>query len=83
LCPPSPYSSNPTNWMRMQVLGGRSAMSFATNPDIQVWANGVPLNPARIPPEMAGSAELTAAVERFRAGVGAGMARMAELAGMS
>jgi hypothetical protein len=31
---------------------------------------------------MAGSDELTAAVERFRTHVGAGLSRMAELAGM-
>jgi hypothetical protein len=83
LCPPSPYSSTPTDWARMQVLGGRASLAFASQPDIKAWADRVSLNPARIPPELAGSAELTAAAERFRKGVGAGMARMAELAGMS
>lgn len=82
-CPPSPYSDTTTDWARMQVLGGRASMSFSANPDIKAWADGVTLNPARIPPELAGSAELTAAVERFRASVGPGMARMAELAGMA
>jgi hypothetical protein len=67
----------------MQVLGGKAAMSFAAHPDIKAWADRVPLNPARIPPDMADSVELTAAVERFRKYVGAGMDRMAELAGMS
>ena len=51
------------------------------HPDIKAWADRVSLNPARIPPDMAGSAELTAAVDRFRKYVGPGMARMAELAG--
>jgi hypothetical protein len=83
LCPPSPYSSTPADWMRMQVLGGRASLSFATNPEIQAWANRVSLNPARIPSDLAGSAELTAAVERYRNGVEGGLARMAELAGMS
>jgi hypothetical protein len=83
LCPPSPYSNTPTDWARMQVLGGRAASSFASHPDIKAWADRVALNPARIPPDMAGSAELTAAVERYRKGVGAGMARLAEFAGMS
>jgi hypothetical protein len=82
-CPPSPYSDTPTDWAGMQVLGGRAAMSFGSHPDIKAWADGVSLNPARIPPEMAGSDELTAAVERFRAYVVVGMARMAELAGMA
>ena len=83
LCPPSPYSDTPADWARMQVLGNRASMSFAAHPGIKAWADRVSLNPARIPPDMAGSTELTAAVGRFREHVGAGMARMAELAGMS
>jgi hypothetical protein len=83
LCPPSPYSNTPTDWARMQVLGNQAAMSFASHPDIKAWANGVSLNPARIPPDLAGSADVTAAVERLRTYIGAGMARMAELGGMS
>lgn len=83
LCPPSPYSNTPTDWARMQVLGNRASMSFGADPDIKAWADRVLLNPARIPPDMAGSAELTDAAERFRKYVGAGMTRMAELAGMA
>jgi hypothetical protein len=83
LCPPSPLSDTPADWARMQVLGIRASMSFGSHPDIKAWADRVWLNPARIPPDMSGSTELTAAVERFRGSVGAGMARMAELAGMS
>ena len=82
LCPPSPYSNTPADWARMQVLGNQAAMSFASRPDIKAWADRVSLNPARLPPDLAGSAELTAAMERFRTYVGPGMARMAELAGM-
>jgi hypothetical protein len=58
-------------------------MSFASSPDIKAWADRVSLNPARIPPDLVDDAELVAAVERFRAQVGPGMARLAELAGMS
>ena len=83
LCPPSPYSNTPTDWARMQVLGNRASMSFGADPDIKAWADRVSLNPARIPPEMASSIELAAAAERFRRYVGPGMARMAQLAGMS
>lgn len=83
LCPPSPYSNTPADWARMQVLGNRASMSFGSHPDIKAWADRVSLNPARIPPDMAGSADLTAAAERFRRHVGVGMARMAELAGMT
>jgi len=82
LCPPSPFPNTPTDWARWQVLGGRAASSFGSHPDIKAWADRVALNPARTPPELAGSDDLTAALERFRTHVGAGMARMAELAGM-
>jgi hypothetical protein len=82
LCPPTPFPNTPADWARWQVLGGQAAMSFGSHPDIKTWADRVALNPARTPPELAGSDELTAAVDRFRTHVGAGMARMAELAGM-
>ena len=80
LCPPSPYSDTPADWARMQVLGNRASMAFAAHRGIKAWADRVSLNPARIPPEKAHSTALVAAVERFRKHVGAGMARMAELA---
>ena len=83
LCPPSPYAESPADWARMQVLGSRASMSFSSHPDIKAWADGVSLNPARIPPEMAGSEALTAAVQRFRTHVGPGVAQLAELAGMA
>jgi hypothetical protein len=83
LCPPSPLPNTPADWARMQVLGGQSAMSFASHPDIKTWADRVALNPARVPPELAGSPDVTAAVDRFRRYVGPGLARMAEFAGMS
>ena len=83
LCPPSPLPNTPADWARMQVLGGQAAMSFASHSDIKTWADRVALNPARIPPDLVNSPELTTAVERFRAHVGPGLARMAELAGMS
>jgi hypothetical protein len=82
-CPPSPYSDTPGDWARMQVLGTQASMSFGSHPDIKAWADGVALNPARVAPEMAGSTELAAVVERFRGHVGPGMTRMAQLAGMS
>ena len=82
LCPPSPYADTPSDWARMQLLGTRAAMSFASNPDVQAWADGVPLNPARVPPELAGSSGVMAAIERFRGHLGAGMSRLAELAAL-
>ena len=81
LCPPSPYPDSLADWARMQVVGGRAAMSFGSDPAIKAWADGVSLNPARTPPELADEPRVVAAVQRFRAHVGPGMARMAELAG--
>ncbi len=83
LCPPSPYPNTPADWARMQVLGNRAAVAFGSDPGIKAWADRVPLNPARIPPEQPTSPELTGAVERFRSHVGPGMLRMAQLAEMS
>jgi hypothetical protein len=81
LCPPSPFSNTPADWARQQVLGARASFRSAT--DIKDWADGVSLNPARIPPELAGSAAVTAAQERLHHVAGPGMTRMTELAGMS
>jgi len=83
LCPATPYSDTPTDWARMQVLGNRASASFMSHPEIAAWANTVALNPARIPPDLTDSAELRNAVERHRRYKEAGMARMAELAGMA
>jgi hypothetical protein len=81
LCPPLPFSNTPADWARQQVLGAKA--SFSSRTHIRDWAEGVSLNPARIPPELAGSAAVTAAQERLHLHVGPGMARMTEHAGMS
>lgn len=83
LCPPSPLPDTPASWARMQVWGTRAAMSFGSDPAVKAWADGTFLNPARIPPHLAGSTEVAAAVERFGRYVGPGTARLAELAGVS
>lgn len=83
LCPPSPFSDNPADWVTMQVLGGRAATAFSADPEIRAWANGTTLNPARIPPERQGDGDVVAATGRFRVWVGPGLARLAELAGLS
>lgn len=82
LCPPSPYSNTTADWSRMQVLGSRASMSFASDPELKAWADRTSLNPARVPPELADSAEVAAAFERFRTHVGPGLARLEQLAGM-
>jgi hypothetical protein len=82
LCPPAPFSNTPADWARQQVLGSR-ASSFTAYPAIRDWADGVTLNPGRIPPELAGSAAVTAARQRLAQHVGPGMARLAQLAEMA
>jgi len=83
LCPPCPLPNTPLDWCQMQVLGTRAAQSFGSEPHIKAWADRTSLNPARTPPELADTAEVSAALERFRKYVGPGTKRMAELAGMS
>ena len=82
LCPPAPFSNTPADWARQQVLGSR-ASSFTSYSSIKDWADGVSLNPGRIPPELAGSAAVTAAQQRLAQLVGPGMARLAQLAEMA
>jgi NAD(P)-binding Rossmann-like domain len=81
LCPPSPFSDTPPDWARQQVLGSRA--SFDSEAHIKEWADGVSLNPARIPPELADSPAVLAAHERLHEHAGPGMARLAELGGLS
>jgi hypothetical protein len=83
LCPSSPYSDRLTDWAEMQALGGRAARSFSADPSIKAWADGVALNPSRIPPDRRDDPVLLAATDRFRAAVEPGLARLAELAGLS
>jgi hypothetical protein len=83
LCPPSPFSDTPRDWTVMQVLGGRASMAFSAHPDIKAWADGVELNPSRIPPDRQGDADVVEATGRFTTYVGPGMARLAQLAGLT
>jgi NAD(P)-binding Rossmann-like domain len=83
LCPPSPYSNTTSDWCRMQVLGYRSTVAFGTEPDIRDWSRTVSLNPARVTQDRGRDPEVLAAGGRFREYVEPGMARMAELAGLS
>ena len=83
LCPPTPYGDSLAGWARMTVMGARASRSFGAEPDITAWASTVALNPTRIPPERAGSAELIEVLDRLRADQGGGLDRLAQLAGMS
>ncbi len=83
LCPPTPYGNSMADWTRMTVLGARAAASFTSEPDIKAWADRVALNPARIPPEYGGSAELDDALGRLRVNAGPALVRLAELSGLA
>ena len=79
LCRPSPYANSLTLWARMNVVGFQNTAAFNSEPDIKDWANRVALNPARVPPEHGGSAELDGVLERVAAHATPGLARLAEL----
>jgi hypothetical protein len=83
LCPPSPLPNSPSDWPMWQVLGNRAAMSFGTHDGLKAWADTVPLNPARVPAELAGTPEVTAVLDRFRGQVGPGMTGLTRLAGVA
>ena len=82
LCPPTPYGNTLAGWAAMNVLGTRAALSFGAEPDIKSWSDGVALNPARIPSDYAGSADLTDALQRLQAYGRPGLARLVELSGV-
>ena len=80
LCPPSPYGNSMAEWANMTFLGTRAAMSFSSEPDIKEWADGVALNPSRVPPGYPASAPLDDARQRLATHTRPGLARLAELA---
>ena len=73
LCPPSPLSDTPTDWCRMQVLGGRASMALSAQPrDQGVGRTGWPSTPRASLPDRQGDPALAAAIDRFKTAVGAG-----------
>ena len=81
LCPPTPYGNSLQDWARMNLLGARATASFGAEPDIKAWADGVALNPARVPVEVADSPAVADALARLRARSPAGVAGLAALSG--
>ena len=79
LCRPSSYGNSLKQWAQMTVQGFQNSAAFNSEPDIKDWANRAPLNPARVPPEHPGSAQLDDVLERVAAHVPPGLARLAEL----
>jgi hypothetical protein len=76
---PSSYGNSLTDWAQMNVLGLRNSAAFGSEPDIADWAARVALNPARVPPEHPGSAELDDVLARLQSATGPGVERLAEL----
>jgi hypothetical protein len=83
VCRPSPYSNTPQDWAAMQVLGARSSAAFNAVPEIKAFADSTAINPGRVPPERATDPEVVDAVRRLQQHQPAGMARLAELAGLA
>jgi hypothetical protein len=67
LCPPSIYPNSLAQWAGMNVRGARATKAFSAEPDIKEWADGVALNPSRIPADYPGSPALDDARERMAA----------------
>jgi hypothetical protein len=79
LCPPSRFGNSLAQWAEMNVRGTRAAMAFGAEPDIAAWANGVAVNPARIPSDHPGSPVLDGLRERLAASTAPGLAALERL----
>jgi len=79
LCPPSHYGDTLADWVDMNVLGSRNTAVFSAEPDIKAWADGVALNPNRIPPGHPPSPALDRVGERLAEHAGPGLTRAVEL----
>ncbi len=80
LCPPSVLAGTTAEWARLQSLGYRAVRAFSSDPDVKAWADGLALNPARVPPGGLAGPDVDTALERLHRYEGPGMARMAEFA---
>ncbi|GAA5107246.1 NAD(P)/FAD-dependent oxidoreductase [Alloalcanivorax gelatiniphagus] len=79
LCPPSRFGDSLAQWAEMNARGTRAAMSYSAEPDIKAWADGVALNPSRIPPDHPGSMRLDLARERLAASTAPGLTALSAL----
>ena len=77
VCSPSQYGNSMEQWASMNLLGTRNAQAFSAEPDIKEWADGVALNPARVPAGHPGSAALDDARERLGRFTGPALERLA------
>jgi hypothetical protein len=80
LCPPNTLPDDPASWARMQVRGTLAMRAYGAEPDIDLWANGCALNPARIQASQRADPTLRAAAAELGDVTEQGLTRMAELA---
>lgn len=83
LCPPNTLPDTPSNWAEMQWRGTLATSAYGPEPDITAWANRCMLNPARLDPLRANDAAVTSAFAGMASVSKQGLARLAELAGVS
>jgi hypothetical protein len=74
---PSNYGNSLAQWASMNLLGSRNAAAFTAVPDIKVWADGVALNPSRVPPGYPGSPALDDARARLAEHAGPALEKLA------
>lgn len=74
---PSGYGNSLQQWASMNLVGTRNAQAFASEPDIKEWADGVALNPARVPAGHPGSAALDDARARLAEHTGPALEKLA------
>jgi len=80
LCSPNVFSDSPASWVQMQVRGTLATRTFGAEPDIDAWANGCALNPARETAEQRKTSTVQDAVARLTAVADRGLSRASELA---
>lgn len=79
LCPPTPYPNTLADWAFMTLRGAIAGMAFGSEPDIKAWADGVAINPARLPPEQDRTADLQDVLARLKVQVPRGLEGLARL----
>jgi hypothetical protein len=83
LCRPSRFGNSLSDWAQMNARGARNSALLSAEPDVKEWSDRIALNPARIPPGQVASAPLDEATGRLSRWLPTGVARLAELGGLS